>query len=180
MQIAVLALTFVPLLWTATLLPRYVSYFNQLSEWEINHIQTVEAGAGSNPTSHPRDVEQERRTLRSFFQTALVGGLIAGGVLLTAEYVLIVLGTLLRWTWWFWVQLVLAGIGALNIVYSSLLALGFQPGVQPGQPRFSFTPADFAVLFTVSLAWAATFVWMIVAYRRYGPWACRKVPILPQ
>lgn len=93
------------------------------------------------------------------------------GVTLTA---VVVVAAIKRWTWAYYVILVLVGFTLLGTVYSliDLLAggaLSARQVVQPPQWTRIFAYA-FGVVDT------ALFVWMLIALIRRGPWAMRRLP----
>jgi hypothetical protein len=48
---------------------------------------------------------------------------------------------------------------------------------RPGQPVFLLPLPNALLGLILGLVELGLFIWMIVALRRFGPWACRKVPV---
>jgi hypothetical protein len=80
----------------------------------------------------------------------------------------IVLGVLKLWRWLYWYLMISWGLGLLAIPANlSSVFLGNGPFQYPTWYRFVDIP--------ILAATAAIFVWMLIAYRRYGTWARRKI-----
>jgi hypothetical protein len=102
----------------------------------------------------------------------LVGSLWAGAILGLAITVVAVVGAIRRWTWAYYVILVLLGFTLLGTVFNliNIAAGGSLTARQPQPPEvtkvvsYVFEPVD-----------AALFVWMLVALVRRGPWAMRRI-----
>jgi hypothetical protein len=104
--------------------------------------------------------------------TSMMSGILwASAIIGVAIFAVFVIGALNRWTWIFWVILVLLGLGALVLPFSIFTALaGYTyAGSLSGVPSWT---AWVSVAFGVP--GAALFVWMLVALIRYGPWATTK------
>jgi len=119
-----------------------------------------------NVAPPPPELMQSMTNLMTgvFWLSALFGIAIAA---------LFIIGALKRWTWIFYVVLVLLGLGAvsgpLNLInifnssaYSSLVG-------------YSFPTAFFVVGFLLWIPGTALFIWMLVAAVKRGPWAMRRV-----
>lgn len=110
----------------------------------------------------------------------MVASLIFMAAIFGAVAALIVMGTIRRWLWMFWVVLVLLGLNMLvNVLMPLLLRVAGllpatpPPGVIPSRPP----PVPMVVSVVGELVLAAAvvlFVAMVVAALRIGPWACRK------
>jgi hypothetical protein len=113
----------------------------------------------------PPDVMNSMTTMMSAF--LWVGALIGVAIAVVA-----IIGALQRWTWIFYVILVLLGLGAVSLPFSIAGAFGASSGLNP----YSL-PSSVTWVSTISeLLGTALFVWMLVAVIRYGPWAMpRKV-----
>jgi hypothetical protein len=86
--------------------------------------------------------------------------------------VFVIVATIKRWAWAYYVVLVLVGFSLLGVVYSSVDlatggALGRTQGVQP--PMWSR-------IYTLGLGVVdvGLFAWMLIALVRRGPWAMRR------
>jgi hypothetical protein len=104
--------------------------------------------------------------------TSMMSGMIwVAAIFVVAICAVIVIGALMRWTWMFWVVLVLLGLGALVLPFSlfSALAGNSYAANLYGLPSWTtWLSVGFGVPGT------ALFVWMLVALIRYGPWATTK------
>ncbi|MDQ6636511.1 MAG: hypothetical protein M3Y62_01845 [Candidatus Dormibacteraeota bacterium] len=137
---------------------------------------SIDRQAQLSPNLDPAQVEQIRQQTRQLAQMIFTVSLGVGIVLALAYFALATIGTLHRWTWWFWVQLVLAGLAVLSRPQNVLALSGRTIRASPSAPPLHVPVASAAVNVLLALAWLAVFIWMIVAYRRFGPWACRRVP----
>jgi hypothetical protein len=99
----------------------------------------------------------------------MMGPMIAIVMVLTLVLVaVVVIGVLKLWRWLYWYLMITWGFGLLAIPANiSNVFFGTGPIQYPVWYRFADIP--------IIAATAATFVWMIVAYRRYGNWARRKI-----
>ena len=116
------------------------------------------------------------------FHAFMVATLVLQGLVFLAWGVLTVIGTLKRWTWMFWVTLVLVGLsilmGAIGLLIGVLVgSAGLLPTTPPPGFRVPQRPplVITAIGPTVELLRVALFVGMLVIGIRIGPWACREV-----
>jgi hypothetical protein len=124
----------------------------------------------------PGEAEQMARTSR----IVAIGSIAFEGLIAVALLVLVVVGALKRRGWAFWLALVLNGFSALGFVVSMVFAALALVGVSLPRPP-GVTPASIAqppVAFSVAgpivnVAQALTFVALLLAAIRIGPWACR-------
>ena len=93
---------------------------------------------------------------------------------------LVVVGALKRWAWAFWLALVLNGFSILGIALSAVFGLLAVIGVgmpqPPGAAPVQVPPEPAALQVTgwfLNAVEVLTFVAMLVALIRIGPWACR-------
>jgi hypothetical protein len=115
--------------------------------------------------------------LSQSFRASVIAVFVVNGVTLLAVVVLIVVGTLKRWRWMFWVTLVGFGLvliePLLGLVGSVLVPISrHQAGTLPPVP-----PVPLALGLATMLVLPADlllFVWMLVTAVRIGPWACRR------
>lgn len=102
---------------------------------------------------------------------------IGNGVAVLALAVVIVVGSVRRWTWVFWASLVGFGLVAIGPLAGLLPALFVPPQPMPagaGSPSIP-TPSLAAVALTLMFpADVAVFAGMVVAALSIGPWACRR------
>jgi hypothetical protein len=106
-------------------------------------------------------------------QNAATIGMWIGVGILVAFYAVPFIGALRRWTWIYYVVLVLLGLGALFLPVDL-----FDAAVGPRtSAASSFTlPSWFYIAnFVTGLPGAALFAWMLIALITRGPWAMRRV-----
>jgi hypothetical protein len=86
--------------------------------------------------------------------------------------VVMVVGVLKLWRWLYWYLMITYGIAIIAIPGNLLSAFGYSAfgSVAIRYPDWYYVISTLLVLVEVALA-----VWMIVAYRRYGNWARRKI-----
>jgi len=85
-----------------------------------------------------------------------------------------IIGALKRWTWLYYVTLVLLGLGLLSLPLN--LANLVTGRVVTSTASFAFPTWYLYVVVGIGLLGAGLFVWMLIAMIRYGPWAMRRVP----
>jgi hypothetical protein len=112
------------------------------------------------------------------FTTATIVLVAAISVCIT---ILMIVGALRRWTWAFWVALVIFGLGAFGTILGAILSLLSLIGVTLPAPPGAVpvqAPPEPVVLqiggWLLSAAETLTFVLMLIAAVRIGPWACRN------
>ncbi len=170
LQIAVVVLLIAGLINGAVVLFSLQDYMQAVMNTSIDRQAQID------PNLDPAQVGQLRQQARQVAQTIFTISLVVVIVFGLAYFALATIGTLRRWTWWFWVQLVLAGRAVLSLPQNVLALSGQTIRASPGAPPLHVPVASAAVNVLLALAWLAVFIWMIVAYRRFGPWACRRVP----
>ncbi|TMD31205.1 MAG: hypothetical protein E6I95_13825 [Chloroflexi bacterium] len=81
-----------------------------------------------------------------------------------------IIGALKRWTWMFYVVLVLLGLGVLGLPYNIVTLVSARSTLSGFNlpPGFAWLSIGFGILGT------ALFIWMLIAVVRYGPWAMAK------
>jgi len=87
-------------------------------------------------------------------------------LVLAVVYVVLIVGSLRRWRWAFWVNIVALAFGAIGVLTNSFALASPATQTQP--------PAAIAVGLLLSVVSAALLVWLIVAAARFGPWAMRR------
>jgi hypothetical protein len=112
------------------------------------------------------------------FTTATIVLVAAISVCIT---ILMIVGALGRWTWAFWVALVIFGLGAFGTILGAILSLLSLIGVTLPAPPGGVpvhVPPEPVVLqiggWLLNVAETLTFVLMLIAAVRIGPWACRN------
>lgn len=150
LQIAVLALQVIALVFAAVTFPTV--YDSML--------------AGNMPTNGNAALANDPQALQAFRQVLLVALVIAIAFSLVI-LAIVVVGVLKLWRWLFWYLMITYGIAVLSIPINLIYAFGNGPIHYPSWYFFGSLP--------VGLAEGALCVWMVIALRRYGAWARRKV-----
>ncbi|MDQ6691599.1 MAG: hypothetical protein M3Z13_02415 [Candidatus Dormibacteraeota bacterium] len=114
----------------------------------------------SNPGMSPENAQQAVNFSLTF---VLVFGVLFGVLFV----ILGILSIIRRWSWVFYVDLVLLALSSLGLI-GTLLNLG-----NPNSPNPAALTAINLVTGVVALG---LFVWMLVARIQRGVWACTKVP----
>ncbi len=84
--------------------------------------------------------------------------------------IVFVIGALKRWTWLFYVVLVLLGLGAASLPLNLVSAISGSSSFN----TYSLPPWLVWQSVAVGIPGAALFVWMLVAVIRHGPWAMTR------
>jgi hypothetical protein len=160
LQYAVIAWYAFSALFTATLPIWMAGSMNQI----INQaIQRQEATSVEPPPPGVADA----------MATMMNGVLWVAAILGAAIAVVAIVGALRRWTWVYYVVLILLGLGLLGLPVNVVNALtgGSLNSTQ------GFTLPAWTLWFSIAagVVAAALFVWMLIAMVRYGPWAMRRV-----
>jgi hypothetical protein len=124
----------------------------------------------TNPPTDPAAAEQVRALTAQIFR----GTILAGAVVGLAWVALMLVGTLKRWVWVYWALMVTAGLSLVGIPQQlgQLFGMGFKTA--PNAPAIHQPLGLTLAQLTLGLLWLALLAWMIVAYRRHGPWAMRR------
>ena len=169
LQLAVIGLTLLGDLNLVLLMPYLLDYIR------LSIRRSIDLSLASQPPQE--NAEQVRAQVLGMTDQLVVGMLALMVLFGIGWFVLILFGTLKRWTWFYWLLLVIFGLSVLGLPQQVLQVFGFGAYGGAGLPAFvEPLPVALIGLFLV-LVQVALFVWMIIAYRRYGPWACRRVPI---
>lgn len=127
--------------------------------------QTFQRQAAQYPQVSPPPPE-----LISTITTMMTGVLWVGALIGIAISAVAIIGALKRWTWIYYVILVLLGLGAISLPLNFAGAVGGSSPLNPYQlPTWI---SWLAVVF--GIPGAALFVGMLVALVRHGPWATTK------
>ena len=130
-------------------------YFNQI----------VQRNAELNPNVAPFPPE-----LHQAVTTAMTWGLAFGAVVGVALSVVAIVGALKRWTWLFYVVLVLLGLSTVSFPFTLISAFSTS-ALNPVKLPVALTATSIAFGFPA----VALFAWMLVAAIKRGPWGMRRV-----
>jgi hypothetical protein len=118
------------------------------------------------PTPPPADFASG---LTSFVDVALWSAAVFGVVIA----VVVVIGALSRWTWMYYVVLVLLGFGAISLPLNLVSALsGSSVAATSG---FRLPAWTSWLSLATSIPATALFVWMLIAVIKRGPWGMTRV-----
>jgi hypothetical protein len=129
-------------------------YFNQI----------VQRNAELNPNVAPPPPE-----FLQFVTTAMTWGLAFGAVVGVALSVVAIVGALKRWTWLFYVVLVLLGLSTVSFPFTLISAFSTS-ALNPVKLPVALTASSIAFGFPA----IALFAWMLVAAIKRGPWGMRR------
>ncbi len=115
--------------------------------------QSLQRQSQINPNVSPPPPE-----LMNSMASMMSGILWASAIIGAAICAVLLIGALMRWTWLFWVVLVLLGLGTLALPFNLISAVA---------------GSTYAAKLYGLPSWM-TCVWMLVALVRYGPWATTK------
>jgi hypothetical protein len=101
----------------------------------------------------------------------MTGALWISALVGLAFCLLAIVAALNRWTWAFYVVLVLLGFGTLGLLDALYAFAGPSLNAISG---FNTPAWSYWVGFLLAIPDTALFIWMIVAMARFGPWAMRK------
>jgi hypothetical protein len=105
--------------------------------------------------------------------TSMMSGILWASVVIGIGIcAVLVIGALRRWTWIFWVVLVLLGLGTLFLPFNLISAVA---GSTYAERLYGLPSWTTWLSVAIGIPTAALFIWMLVALIRYGPWATRKV-----
>ena len=130
--------------------------------------QSIQRQQQLYPTVSPPPVEFTN------VMTSMVGGILWVSALFGLVIaILVVVGALQRWTWMYYVVLVLLGFGAISLPVDVVDALG--GSAMSAASGFSLPAWTYWLGLASAIPSTALFVWMLVALVKRGPWAMRKV-----
>jgi len=150
LQIAVLALQAIALLFAAASLPTVYGSMLNVNAWAVS-----DPALAADP--------QAMEFFRQFFQVVIVLSIAFSLVVLAV----LVVGVLKLWRWIYWYLMITYGFSVLAIPANLSYAFGNSPIKYPSWYFYVSIPL---VLVEIALV-----VWMVIAYRRYGNWARRKI-----
>jgi len=127
--------------------------------------QAIQRQTSLNPNVSPPPPEFVA-TMTSMMSGILWVSALAGVAISTVA----VIGALKRWTWMFYVVLVLFGLGILGLPVNIVTLLSGRSNLS----GFNMPPGFIWLSIGFGLIGTALFVWMLVAVIRYGPWAMAK------
>ena len=130
--------------------------------------QSIERQQQLQPTASPLP-SGFTETMTSLVQV----GLWVSAVIGVAISVLVIVGALKRWTWMYYVVLVLLGFNTISLPVTIINIFAGQ-AISAAQ-GFSLPSWAYWTSAVLSIPAAALFVWMLVALIRRGPWAMTRV-----
>jgi hypothetical protein len=134
--------------------------------------QSIQRQQQLYPTVSPPPVEFTN------VMTSMVGGILWVSALFgVAIATVAVIGALKRWTWMFYVVLVLLGLGAISLPVDVIDALG--GSAVSAASGFSLPAWTYWLGLASAIPSTALFIWMLIALVKRGPWAMRKVSPQP-
>ena len=130
--------------------------------------QTFQRQAALNPDVSPPPAELVQSMTTFMNGIMWVGVVIGFGIC-----VFFIIGALQRWTWIYYVVLVLLGLGALQGPLN--LVNIFNSSAYASATGYAFPTSFYVVGLIVWIPSTALFVWMLVALVRRGPWGMVRV-----
>jgi hypothetical protein len=130
--------------------------------------QSIQRQQELNPSATPLPADFAG-TMGSF----MTGLLWVAAVIGVVFYAILIIGALNRWTWVFYVALVLLGLSVVSIPLN--IINGLSASTISSLSGFSMPSWIYWIGILLSIPAVALFVWMLVAQVRHGPWAMRRV-----
>jgi hypothetical protein len=163
LQLASAALIVVELIWGAIVLVAVLQTFTGSG---LDALLPPDATS----TMTPSEVEAFRQTMQATIITSVILGVVVGG----GFNLVLLIGSVKRWRWVFWWLMIVgffAAFGLLNIPLSlTLRSVSPSPTFQ--LPEWVYLGAAPVYLLALGLS-----IWMVIALRRFGTWACVRVPV---
>ena len=128
--------------------------------------QSFQRQAQLNPNVSPPPPE-----LVSSMTSMMSGILWASVIIAVVVCAVLAVGAVMRWTWIFWVVLVLLGIGTLALPFNLISAVA---GSTYAASLYGLPSWTTWLSVAIGIPTGALFVWMLVALIRFGPWATTK------
>jgi hypothetical protein len=129
--------------------------------------QSIQRQQALNPSASPLPADFAG-TMGSFM-TGILWVVAVFGVVICA---VAVIGALNRWTWLWYVVLVLLGLSVVSIPLN--IASAVTGSAISSVSGFSMPSWTYWIGILISIPATALFIWMIVAQVRQGPWAMRR------
>jgi hypothetical protein len=133
----------------------------------------------SMPASDPGLSPAEQERVRQLFHDIVQWTAIVVGAISLPLVVVLLVGTLRRWRWVFWYLLITGLLAGTNLATLPLVALQSANGRTSAAVPFLLPAWVYLAELPVVAAEFALAIWMLVALRRYGTWACVRVPVEP-
>lgn len=127
--------------------------------------QSLVQSAAQNPQASPPPT-QLVTAFNSLFAFVFWGGAAIGIVI----SIVIIIGALNRWTWMFYVVLVLLGLQTIALPFDLITAIS-QSAISNA---YGLHTLELWLTVLMGIPSAALFVWMMIAVFRYGPWAMTR------
>jgi hypothetical protein len=106
--------------------------------------------------------------------TSVLGvALWVSAVIGVAICVVVIVGAFKRWTWMYYVVLVLLGFSTISLPLN-IITIFVGPSLSAAQ-GFSLPSWTYWISVVLSIPAAALFVWMLIALIKRGPWAMTRV-----
>jgi len=135
--------------------------------------QAFQQQAAQNP-----DVSPPPPDVIASFTSMATGVMWVAALIGLAIAAVVVIGALLRWTWLFYVVLVLLGLSTLSLPVNVASALFGSSALS----QYGFPSSFYWISVVIGIPAAALFVWMLIGAIRFGPWAMAKkvdAPVAP-
>lgn len=100
-------------------------------------------------------------------------GLWVSAVIGVAISVVVIVGAFKRWTWMYYVVLVLLGFSTISLPLN-IINIFVGPSLSAAQ-GFSLPSWTYWIAVVISIPAAALFVWMVIALIKRGPWAMTRI-----
>ena len=134
--------------------------------------QSIQRQQQLQPTVSPPPAEFVD-SMNSMMSAVMTSALWIGAVIGVAISVVVVIGAMKRWTWVYYVVLVLLGLSAVSLPVNAVSV--FTGPAMASASGFSLPLWTYWLGFLLSVPAAALFVWMLVALIKRGPWAMTRV-----
>lgn len=128
--------------------------------------QSIQRQAQVNPNVSPPPPE-----FVNSMASMMSGMLWASAIIAVVVCAVLAIGAIMRWTWIFWVVLVLLGLGTLALPFNLISAVA---GSTYAANLYGLPSWTVWLSVAIGIPNAALFAWMLVALIRYGPWATTK------
>ncbi len=129
--------------------------------------QAIQRQQEQNPTASPLPTD-----FASTMGSLMTGVLWVAAVIGVVICAVFIIGALRRWTWIYYVVLVLLGLGAISLPLDLINAAGGSS--MAAASGFSMPSWYYLVGILTAIPGTALFVWMVVALARRGPWAMSR------